>query len=466
MFIGRSRELAFLEERYSSNKSEFVVLYGRRRIGKTELLKAFCKDKSAIFYTALQITDAMQLEKFSAVVNDFFGESKYNRQFSDWDTLFSFIGDQLKPPQKIVLVIDEFPYAAENNTSLASIIQKHWDHALKDLPFMLIISGSSMSFIENEVLGSKNPLYGRATAIYKLQELTFEDARTFVPDLPIKQQIEYYSIFSGVPHYLNQINPSLSVRDNIKKSILQTGSILFNEIEFLLKQELREVSVYNSIIEAIAMGNTKLNDIAMCTGIATTKIPYYLTSLINLGIIDRVYPATVKTKARAKSRSGLYQIANDFFRFYYRYIYPYTSEISEGASEIILDAVIMATLSEFTAQTFEKVAYQYVWALNIQGQLGRRYTKIGRYWHKATEIDLLGFNHDNQYLFAECKWTNQPIGADVLKRLEDKAQQFNCSAKDFIILSKSGFKKSLKSLQKSRDDIMLIDFSGQNIKKC
>ncbi len=463
MFIGRTYELNLLEKCYKSNQSEFVVLYGRRRIGKTELLKTFCKDKPAIFYTALQITDAMQLEKFSAVISDYFDEGKYNRQYRDWDSLFAFIANQIKPSQKLVLVIDEFPYAVENNIGLPSVIQKYWDHALKDIPFMLIISGSSVSFIENEVLGSKNPLYGRATSIYKLSELSFEDARAFMPELSVNEQVEYYSVFSGVPHYLNQIDPQLSLRDNIKNSILQTGSILFSESEFLLKQELREVSVYNAIIEAIAMGNTKSNDIAMCTGVAVTRLPYYINSLLNLGIIEREYPVTLKTKERSKSRFGLYKIANDFFRFYYRYIYPYNSEISEGAADIIIDDIIVATLSDFTAKTFEKVAYQYIWALNIQGRLAYRYTKIGRYWHKDTEIDLLGFNHKRQYLFAECKWTSQPVGVDVLIKLEKKSEQFDCSTKLFIILSKSGFKKSLIALQASRKDIVLIDFSGHNI---
>lgn len=463
MFIGRKKELEFLESHYNSNKTEFIVLYGRRRIGKTELIKSFIKDKPAIFYTALQVTDSLQLDKFSRVLGDYFEEEEDRRPFSDWQSAFVYFAKRAKNFDKLILVIDEFPYAVESNTGIPSVLQQCLDHDFKDVPIMLIISGSSMSFMENKVLGSKNPLYGRATGIYKLEELSFEEARAFIPNHEIVEQIAYYSIFSGVPHYLSQIEDRLSLRENISNQILHTGAILFSETEFLLKQELREVSVYNAIIEAVAMGKTKLNDIAMHSGIQATKLPYYITGLTDLGIIEKEYPATVKVKARAKSKAGLYQLSNDYFRFYYRYIYPYTSEILEGSTDIVLEDIILKTLTEYTAKTFEKVSIQYLRRWNNNRQLNARYTTIGRYWLKDMEIDIVAFNPKNQYLFGECKWTLAQVGIDVFKRLEEKSGKFECTSKEFVIFSKSGFKTSLVSLAKSRDDISLIDFSGTQL---
>jgi hypothetical protein len=462
MFVGRKEELKFLNNKYISDKAEFVVLYGRRRIGKTALISEFIRDKPNIFYSAVQITDSVQLEKMSSIVKRFFDAVLYSDRFSDWEMLFRFISDSYQSKEKLILVMDEFPYMAEGNKSISSILQKIWDHYFSNMNIMIIICGSSMSFMEKEVLSEKNPLYGRSSGILKIGELDFESSREFMGEGDLEEHLNYYSAFSGVPYYLSLINPALSFGDNIKANILRNGSVLFNEVEFLLKQELREVNQYNAIIESIALGDTRLNDIYQKTGIEHTKLPYYLNSLMNLGIVRKEFPATIKIKEQAKKRSGIYRIDNSYFRFYYNFVYPYISEIMEGNEDIIFEDIILNQLPMFISIEFERVAIEYLRQMVKEKKIPLRPIKIGRWWNKDSEIDLIAFDTQNRFLFGECKWRNKKTGLDVLNQLKAKIGNVNVKPSEcyFVFFSKSGFTVELIEYVEKETNIFLVDYSG------
>ena len=319
-----------------------------------------------------------------------------------------------------------------------------------------------MSFMEKEVLSEKNPLYGRTTGILKLKELDFNDARAFMGVGNLEDHLIYYSIFSGVPYYLSLINPNVSFRENVMKNILMNGSVLFNETEFLLKQELREVQQYNAIIESIALGDTKINEIYQKTGIEKTKLPYYLNSLISLGVVKKEYPVTMKVKERAKSRSGIYKIDNSYFRFYYAFVYPYTSELLDGAENIIFEDVVMKQLSMFVSYEFEKVAISHIRQLSNESKIPIRPIKLGRWWSKNQEIDLVGIDVNNRYIFGECKWRNEKLGMEILEKLKLKSMTLNVNLEDciYMLYSKSGFTKPLIRYASEMPNIYLVDFSG------
>ena len=263
MFIGREAELQFLENRYHSTGGQLIVLYGRRRVGKTETLKQFCKDKPHVFFSCRECTDQLQLKNFSEkIFQEDIPARRYISRFSDWEKAFLAILDLPYPESKKLLIIDEFPYMCKNNPAIPSILQNLWDETLKDSNIMLVLCGSAMSFIEKELLAEKNPLYGRATGIYKMTEMGFYDAIKFFPNYSEKDKVSAYAILGGIPHYLRQFDPALSLKDNIRQNILTKGCILYSEVDFLLRQELRETSLYNSLIEAIALGSTRLNDIS------------------------------------------------------------------------------------------------------------------------------------------------------------------------------------------------------------
>lgn len=466
MFLGRTEELNFLNEKYESGKSEFIVLYGRRRIGKTALLQAFIKDKQHIFYSAVQITDYVQLTKMSNIVLQHYKKDIYGDHFSDWEALFRFISDQQDSKEKLILVMDEFPYMVQGNSSIPSVLQKHWDHVFSINNIMIILCGSSMSFMEKEVLSEKNPLYGRMTGMLKMKEMDFESARGFMGRGNLIQHLNLYSAFSGVPYYLQMIDPNSSFETNVMKNILSSSSVLFNEAEFLLRQELREVNNYNAIIESVALGDSKINDIFQKTGIEKTKLPFYIGNLMDLGIIRKEYPVTIKTKEMGKSRSGIYKIDNSYFRFYYAFVYPYMSELLEGVADVILDDVIKERLPMFVAEEFEKVAIEITRLLGREKKLSIRPIKIGRWWKKDCEIDIVAYDVKDNFLFGECKWRNEKTNMKVLMDLKQKAAGIDAEVKDkaYILFSKSGFSQELVDYVNENEDVKLVDFSGEQIR--
>jgi AAA+ ATPase superfamily predicted ATPase len=457
MFVGRKNEMDFLQEKYESKNAEFVILYGRRRIGKTELLKEFGKDKKHIFYSGHQINDKMQLNRITKSLINHFGVNIYSQSFGEWESVFTYIGENLSEKEKTVIVLDEFPYMIESNHSITSVMQSTWDHILSKKNIMLVVCGSSMSFMEKEILSEKNPLYGRITGLLKMTEMDFESSKAFYPRSSLNEQIAYYSVFSGVPYYLSLINDSLSFKENIIRNILSNGSVLFNEVEFLMKQELREVGVYNTIITAIALGRTKQNGIVQLTGIEKTKLPYYLNSLMDLGIVKKEFPSNVKTKDMPKSRNGLYQLDNGFFRFYFRFVYPYLSELMDGNIEIIYEDVIKKQLPSFIGYEFEKIAIHHMRQMNTENRLPVRCIKIGRWWKKDKEIDIMAYDAQNRYIFGECKWNNEKVGMKVLRELQEKSIEIKPAIERYYILySKSGFTDELTNVSKVDKGIILV----------
>ena len=452
MFIGREKELEFLNERYNSKKAELIVLYGRRRVGKTETLKQFCKDKKHIFYSCKECTDTEQMQLFSQIIlQTGIPASKYINSFESWEQLFKSILE-FEGKEKKLLIIDEFPYMVKGNKQIPSILQNLWDNLLKDENVMIILCGSSMSFIEKEILGEKNPLYGRATGIYKMVQMDFYDAIKFFPNFSIEDKIYAYAILGGIPHYLKEFDDSKSIEKNIKQNILTKGCILYNEVEFLLHQELRETALYNTIIQAIAMGNTKLNDIYLKTNIEKTKISVYLTNLIELGIIEREFSVDESVKESANVQRGLYKITDNFFKFWYAYLFPNVSYLELGDVDGVYKSDIKESINHFASETFEKICIQYLQKKNIQNKLEFRFKKIGRWWNNNQEIDLIAYDNKNLIL-GECKFKNSKFTFEDFSKLKEK---YN-SDKNIIyyLFSKSGFDKKLTDLKDK--NVKLLD---------
>ncbi|MCM1223715.1 MAG: ATP-binding protein, partial [Lachnospiraceae bacterium] len=321
MFIGRKNELKFLNDCYSSNKAELVILYGRRRVGKTELITKFCEGKPHIYYACREYTDDIQLQAFTDKVRDYnIPALDLVGRFENWEKAFLSVL-HIPSPQKKILVIDEFPHICKSNTSVPSVLQILWDEKLRHENIMIILSGSAMSFIEREILAEKNPLYGRTTGIYKVTPMPYYDAVKFFPQYSDEDKLLAYSILGGIPYYLLQFDPAKPLKENILFNILRKGCVLYNEVEFLLKQELRETSVYNTVIEAIALGNNSFNDILNKTRLEKSKLSVYLKNLIELAIIQKEFPALASDKGKTNSTKGNYILTDQFFRFWYAFAY-------------------------------------------------------------------------------------------------------------------------------------------------
>lgn len=468
MFIGREKELKFLNDKYETEGGQLIVLYGRRRVGKTETLREFCKGKPHIFYSCTQSTDKVQLQKFSeTLLKENIPARKYITGFTDWEKAFRAIVDLPYDDAKKLIVIDEFPYMCKGNKSIPSILQNLWDAELRSANVMIVLCGSAMSFIEKEILSEKNPLYGRATGIYKMKEMGFYDAVKFFPEYSPRDKVMAYAVLGGIPHYLKQWNSKLSVAENIKQNILTKGCILYSEVEFLLHQEFRETPIYNAIIEAVALGNTTLNAVSQKSLVENTaKTSVYLKNLIEIGIVEREFSVDAKTKELANGNRGTYKLTDNFFRFWYAFGFANFSQLEDGDVDGVYDYVVEPTLHEFAAYVFEDVCREFVGELQKRNELPFRYSKMGRWIGKTTvrdvnaqddlrvantEIDLLAIDKNGEeYLVGECKFKKEPFSYGEYLNTIAKLTELKKKAKIYYVLfSENGFDEKIIAAAKA-----------------
>lgn len=465
MFIGREAELKFLNDKYEQKGGQFVVLYGRRRVGKTETLKEFCKGKPHVFYSCTQSTDKIQLQRFSELLlKEDIPAKNYITQFPDWEKAFQAILDLPYRDKKKLIVIDEFPYMCKANGSIPSVLQNLWDMCLREENVMIILCGSAMSFIEKELLAEKNPLYGRATGIYKMKEMGFYDAVKFFPDYSPVDKVLAYSVLGGIPHYLRQWDCDKSVDENIKQNILTKGCILYSEVEFLLHQELRETPVYNSVIEAVALGNTTVNGISQKSLICNiSKTSVYLKNLIELGIVEREFSVDAAVKERANSNRGTYRLTDNFFRFWYAFGFPNISLLEDGDVDGVFEYSVKPALHEFASFAFEDVCREFVKNKQRENKLPFRYSKMGRWMGNTTvrdtsaanglrtantEIDILATDrHGKEIMVGECKFKKEPFSYGEYLDTLAKLQEMKKNAKfSYLLFSESGFDEKIVDL--------------------
>ncbi|MEE1057967.1 MAG: ATP-binding protein [Treponema sp.] len=461
-FIARETELNFLQEKYESKGGQFLILYGRRRIGKTETISHFCKDKNPVFYTCTQTEDATQIKNFSQKLLSFdIPQKKYITEFSNWEQAFLAVLDiPISDGKKQILVIDEFPYMAKGNPEITSILKKLWDTEFKNSNIMIILCGSAMSYIEKEILSEKNPLYGRSTGIFKMLPMPYFDSAKFFPSWNNKDKILAHAILGGIPYYLSQFDDSKNLKQNVCSSILKRGAILYSEPEFLLRQELREPGTYNTIIQSIASGRTAFNEIQQSTLVEKGKLSVYLKHLIELGIVLREFPILSSEKERQNSQRGLYRLKDSFFTFWYKFVFPNLSSLEFGDWENIYNSIIEPQLNEYASTTFENICIEWLRVQNLCHKLPFVFTQIGRWWDKNVEIDIIAVNEDkSEIISAECKFHNSVVNDSELKTHLLK-NLFSLKKKENAIIhfwyfSWSGFTEQAKEFAK-KNNIYLV----------
>ena len=413
-------------------------------------MKVLIKDKNAIYFVAREADGAVNLNGFSSDVYSVTAkELAKNSFFPDWEKALSAVLELPDTGAKKLLIIDEFPYMCRGNPSIPSIIQVLWDEKLKDQNVMIVLCGSAMSFIEKKLLSEKNPLYGRATGVYKMKELPYDDAIKFFPHYSDENKMLAYAVLGGIPHYLRQFELELSLKENIIKHVLTKGCVLYSEVEFLIRQELREPALYNTIVEAVALGNTKLNDIYTKIGLDKSKISVYLRNLMELEILEREFSVTSGLKEQAISTRGLYRITDNYFRFWFRFVFPHLSDLEAGDADGVFEHFVFPQLNDFTSPVFEIVSREYLRKLSRKNSLGFRAAKLGRWWGKLgnaqEEVDVVAIDAASKhYVLGECKFRNVPMDIGDLESLKKKARFVNQSAKvQYALFSKSGFSEDL-----------------------
>ncbi len=464
-FLGREKEILDLEKEYARDGG-FVVIYGRRRIGKTTLIKQFIKSKTAFYFLATKEVESQSMKRFAGVIARTTGNSVMQKAaFSDWLDLFQAVADY-KPNEKKVLVIDEFPYLVKVNDSFPSILQNAWDEILKDSNVMLILCGSLISMMKKHALSYESPLYGRRTAqmriaplpfttVYENQKLSFEEAA------------EQYSITGGVPKYMEFFSDGQPLYEQIKENVLSKNGFLYEEPNFLLTDEVQVPTNYFSIIKVIADRNHKLGTIAGILGLETSALTPYLKTLSELGFIEKQVPVTEKNAE--KTRKGLYFISDNFLRFWFRYVYPYKGELELDNTQISLDELDKDFKEKFVAFAYEDICKEIFARLCSDKAIDFTPSKIGSYWLNDksgnTQIDVMAVDTVNKRLFAgECKYHNQPIDADVyfeLVKKVDNSSEIKSAFKGYTVIygvfSKSGFTSRMTDISNSNPNLFLIN---------
>lgn len=457
-FIDRIDELETLEREYDRDDAAFVVIYGRRRVGKTTLINHFCEDKRSIYFLATEENESENRNSFKNLVSDKFGnELLASASLTNWEPIFKVIAEESRQ-ERLVLVIDEFQYLCKANPAFSSIMQKIWDEILQKKNVMLILCGSLINMMTSQVLNYDSPLYGRRTAQIKLKQIDFSYYHEFNEKLSLDDQILQYAVTGGVPKYINLFTKKKNIYTAIKDNILSTGSFLYAEPEFLLQKEVSEIGSYFSVLKTIAAGNHKLSKIATSLGVPQSNLTTYLKNLIDLDIVEREIPITEENPE--KSKMGLYMIKDNFISFWFKFVYPNKSLIESGQMKYVEDKIRMNFIDNHVSYVFEDICRTKVWDLLSEGI---SFNRVGRWWGaKDVEIDIVAYDSvGTDMIFGECKYSKNKKGLSVLESLQSKAKSVNWKKNSrneyFIIYSKNGFTDDLIKYSKEHKNVFLKD---------
>lgn len=456
MFTGRENELNALNKLYGSGKFEFAVIYGRRRVGKTALISEFTKDKAVIFFTGVETNEKQNLDNFSRCIMEYNTGIPVDSSFSSFQSALEYVFELAKT-KRLVLVMDEYPYVARASKSLASTLQLLIDKNKDSSRLFLILCGSSMSYMEDQVLAYKAPLYGRRTAQFKIIPFDFFEACRYFTRLSGVDKALAYGIMGGTPQYLMQFDDNLSIEENIKNTHLNPSSSIFEEPNNLLKQEVREPAIYNAVITAIATGSSRMNEISNKIAEDSSVCAAYIKNLIALGIVKKESPYGEKS-----SRKTIYSIEDNMFRFWYRFVPENTSVISRGAADLAYKR-IAPELSSHMGGVFEDICKQYLWKILLEGKCEVNFSDLGRWWgtnpktRSQEEIDIMGADRDTA-LFGECKWTNEKVDRGVLETLVERSTLFSYKKTHFYLFARTGFTKGCMERANELGNVTLVSY--------
>ena len=425
-FIGREAELTLLNNVYESQASGFIPVYGRRRIGKSELILQFMRNRPGVYFLGKKASSELMqkefLEEAARVLQEpLLSEITPGGWLKVFKTLVGHWKERRKGAEKLILALDEFQWMVEVCPELPSILQQLWDLEWKrEGQILLILCGSYLGFMEREVLGSKSPLFGRRTAQILLGPFNHGEGARFHPGLSPADLARVRFLVGGIPMYLRCFDDRLSVEQNIIRVILDEFGPLFREADFLLREELRELEKYYSILNVLALGADSPGVLAKAAGVKERSLFYYLQNMTQLGYVERFFPLDGEKPRRPSVR---YRLADPLLRFYFRFVYPHTSYLGRRGAELTFKDCIAPTLESYYGYQFERLCGEVLGDIyEREGVMGA--FEIGPYWNKDTQIDLVGLRGDNRADLAECRWGGRISPGALEKELELKRKRF------------------------------------------
>lgn len=460
-FVDRDQELRILEDAYAAETASFIVLYGRRRIGKTTLLAEFCKGKRAISYLATEESITANRTAFRMQAADFLqNDLLRDAEGADWGRIFEALvaGDN---DGRLVIVLDEFQYLGKADKAFPSIFQKIWDTTLRMRNVMVILSGSLIHMMTEQTLDYSSPLYGRRTGQIRLQQIPYAYYEQFLPGLSETDRVMYYAVTGGVPKYIELFHKGVDIYDAIACNVLAPQSYLYEEPEFLLRQEVQDVGSYYSIIRVIAGGKVRLSEIASALQMPATSLSKPLRTLCDLDILEREVPVTELQPE--VSKRGRYRIKDNFIAFWFRYVYPMRSLIESGHPEIVMSRIRGGWLASHVGYVYEDICRQRMWDLNAAGALPFTFDRMGRWWGgKDTEIDIVAIDSTDRsrILLGECKFhQDRPMQVEELRRLQAKSGSVAWGTSDreeyYMLFCVSGYSEELQQIAEQDPHLIL-----------
>ncbi|MFQ3477009.1 ATP-binding protein [Halonotius sp. F2-221B] len=448
-FVDREAELARLNTCYNSSDAELAVIYGRRRLGKTELVKQSLRGRDdTVVYQARQKTKALQLDQFVSVAAETY--PGINRMQRDWEPVLSFLAEQ-----DAIVVLDEFPYLIEEDDSLPSVLQAMFDHGMDDSAATFVLVGSSISMMEEAALLGNSPMYGRASTKLDVRQLPFDAAMAFFEEIDPVEQLLRWGIFGGTPYYLEAAAGFDTLAAAVHEAILTQHGPLHDDPDYVLRMELTEPSRYFGILEAIAGGATTRNEIAQAAGIDTNQLSKYLSRLQRLRLIERHVPIT---EDKQRSRRGRYRLLDPLFRFWFQFVYG-SGRRYDAVGPESFEELIEPRLADFVSPVFERLCQTALRDLYPDETI----TDVGQWWYQDHEIDVVGFTAGKTLLVGECKFQASPLGYDALASLESHTEELRWTPPaggdrrcEYVLISRSGFKPSVEEAASERDDLRLV----------
>ena len=459
-FVDRSKEIAALEREYHREEASLVIIYGRRRVGKTELIRHFIQDKTALYFLATEESEAMNRQAFQQQVADFLESDLLRGAVIDrWEIIFQQLV-LVANEKRLVIVIDEFQYIGKSNPAFLSVFQKIWDTLLSKANVMVILCGSLVSMMMSQTLNYDSPIYGRRTAQIRLRPISFAHYHEFFAEqMPLGELVKRYSLTGGVPKYIEMFRNSGDLPEAIRSSLLNPASYLFDEPNFLLQKEVTDVGSYFSILRVIAAGNHRASKIAAILQQKQTNLPRYLKVLIDLDLLEREVPVTELNPE--KSKKGLYRIKDNFINFWFQFVYPNRSYIEMGHTDLVMARLEKNFVDNHVSFVYEQICQDKLWELSAEGKLPGVLERVGRWWDNTHEIDVAGISEaDDLLVLGECKFWAGPVGINILAQLEQKAE-FVDWHKDtrqtvYILFSINGFSEDLQAIASARHDVILV----------
>ncbi|MBQ8592332.1 MAG: ATP-binding protein [Lachnospiraceae bacterium] len=450
MHIERTVEMQYLNNCYTKAGSQLIVLYGQKKIGKTQLLKNFTADKPYTYYKARSCSVREQQYLWA---KELAKEGVRLENYPSFAQIFEALTRQ--KTQKKVIVIDEFQHIVKAGTSFMKELVEFMHNDWNNQDVMIILCSSAVGWIENSMVTKIGTIAYEITGFLKVKEFGYRQVTEYFSNYSVRECVETYAVLGGVPGLWACFDDTKTVKENICRQILNCRGLLVAEAEQFVAEQLRETSVYHTILVSIAIGRHKLNDLYAHTGFSRAKISVYLKNLMELEIVEKVF--SYDTAGKENTLKGIYRIKNNFVNFYFRYIYPNASKLDLMTEEAFYDAYIAPTFATYVAQYFQGVCMEYMEEQNKADNLPLEYNKSGEWVGKVGTIDIVAQDEIGQTLIGLCNWEKENMTYDDVEWLYFCAKKAKLKPNYCYLFSAGGFDAKILDKAEADDTIFLID---------